>query len=71
MAFGPKKKHSKSRTRTRTTNWIKLTALKLKNRVMLNKEGTGLSHFADENGQYNGQQIIAKKTKKAKSVTRV
>jgi ribosomal protein L32 len=37
MAFGPTKKHSKSRTKRRTTNWIKLTARKLKERVMLNK----------------------------------
>ncbi len=70
MAFGPKKKHSKSRSKTRTTNWIKLTALKLKNRVSLNAEGTGLSHFIDENGVYKGEQKIAQKTK-TKSTTRI
>ena len=48
MAFGPKKKHSKSRSKTRTTNWIMLSAKKLKNRVMLNKENNGLSHFIAE-----------------------
>lgn len=69
MAFWPKKKTSKSRSRTRTTNWIKLTARKLKNRVMLNKEATGLAHMVDENGMYNGRVVIAKKW--AKNTTRV
>ena len=41
------------------------TARKLKERVMLNKEGNGLAHFTDENGMYNGREIIAKKTTKA------
>jgi ribosomal protein L32 len=50
--FGPKKKTSKSRSRKRTTNWIKLTALKLKNRVSVNKEGNGLAHFVAEDGTY-------------------
>lgn len=70
MAFGPKKKHSKHRSRQRTTNWIKLTARKLFNRVSLNAEGTGLAHFADENGVYKGRQVVAAKKSKAK-VTRV
>lgn len=69
MAFWPKKKTSKSRSRTRTTNWIKLTARKLKNRVMLNKEATGLAHMVDENWMYNGRTVIAKKW--AKKTTRV
>ncbi len=64
MAFWPTKKTSKSRTRRRTTNWIKLMARKLKNRVALNKEANWLAHFADENGMYKGRQVIAKKTKK-------
>lgn len=64
MSFWPKKKHSKSRSKTRTTNWILLTAKKLKDRVMLNKECTGLSHMVDENGMYNWRTIIAKKTNK-------
>jgi ribosomal protein L32 len=68
MAFGPKKKHSKSRSRTRTTNWIKLTAKKLKNRVALNKEGNGLAHYVAEDGTYNGRQVLKVKSKK---VTRV
>lgn len=63
MAFWPTKKTSKSRTRRRTTNWIKLAAKKLKNRVVLNKEETGLSHFVDENGMYKWRQVISKKTK--------
>lgn len=70
MAFGPKKKHSKSRSKTRTTNWIQLTAKKLKDRVMLNKDATGLAHYVDENGMYNGEQIVAQKTKKS-STTRI
>ena len=70
MAFGPTKKTSKSRTRRRTSNWIKLMAKKLKNRVMLNKDATGLAHFADENGMYKGRQVIAAKTKKV-SKTRI
>ena len=70
MAFGPKKKHSKVRSKRRTTNWIKLTARKLYNRVALNKDATGLSHFADENGMYKGEQVVAQKTK-TKKTTRV
>lgn len=70
MSFGPKKKHSKSRSRTRTTNWIKLTAKKLKDSVMLNKLGTGLSHFIDENWQYKGKQVLKIKTK-SKKVSRI
>jgi len=50
--FGPKKKTSKSRSRKRTTNWIKLTSKKLENRVSLNSEKNGLSHFIAENGTY-------------------
>jgi len=70
MAFGPKKKHSKVRSKRRTTNWIKITARKLFNRVSLNKEENGLAHFADENGMYKGEQVIAQKTK-SKKTTRV
>jgi ribosomal protein L32 len=70
MAFGPKKKHSKSRSKTRTTNWIQQTARKLKERVMLNKEGNGLAHYVDDNGMYNGREVVAQKTK-AKSTTRI
>ncbi len=73
MTFAPKKKTSKSRSKTRTTNWIKLSAKKLLNRVQLqfaNETAIGLAHFADENGQYNGRQVLAIKTKQ-KNVTRV
>lgn len=68
MSFAPKKKHSKSRSKTRTSNWIKLTARKLKNRVALNKEGNGLAHYVAEDGTYNGRQVLKVKSKK---VTRV
>ena len=70
MSFWPKKKHSKSRSKTRTTNWIKLTAKKLKDRVMLNKENTGLSHFVDENWKYKDRQVLNIKTK-TKKVSRI
>ncbi len=70
MSFWPKKKHSKSRSKTRTSNWLQLTAKKLKNRVSLNKENNGLSHFVAEDWTYNGRQVIKIKSK-AKSVTRV
>ncbi len=70
MAFGPKKKHSKSRSKTRTTNWIAITAKKLKERVALNKEGNWLSHFVDENGTYKGEQVLNIKTKQ-KKVSRI
>lgn len=69
MAFGPTKKTSKSRSRRRTSNWIKLTARKLFNRVSLNKEGSGLSHFIAEDGTYKGKQVL--NAKKSKKVTRV
>ena len=39
-------------------------------RVAVNGEGTGLSHFIDENGMYKGEQKIAQKSK-AKSTTRI
>ena len=68
MSFAPKKKHSKSRSKTRTTNWIKLTAKKLKDRVSLNKEGNGLSHYVAEDGTYNGRQVLKVKTKKTTRV---
>lgn len=70
MSIWPKKKHSKSRTNTRTSNWIKQTAKKLKNRVMLNKEQTGLAHFMAEDGTYNGRIVIAPKVKKT-NTTRI
>jgi len=70
MAFGPKKNTSKHRSKQRTTNWIKLSAKKLFNRVSLNAEGNGLSHFADENGVYKGEQVVAAKKSKQK-VTRI
>jgi len=74
MTITPKKKTSKTRTKRRTTNWIKLTAKKLLNRVQLqyNEAGVaiGLSHFATVDGMYKGRQVFKVKTKK-KSVTRV
>ena len=69
MTFWPKKKTSKSRTRTRTTNWIKLSARKLKNRVMLNSTATGLARMVDENGIYKDRVVVAKKW--AKRTTRI
>ena len=37
---------------------------------MLNKDATGLAHFADENGIYNSRTVVAPKTKKT-NTTRV
>jgi len=70
MAFWPTKKTSKSRSRRRTSNWVKLVAKKLKDRVVLNSTKTGLSHFVDENGVYKGRQVITPKAKKV-SKTRI
>ena len=70
MAFGPKKKHSKSKTKTRTSNWIKLVARKLKNRVSLNKDASWISYFIDKNGMYKWRQVMPVKTK-SKKITRI
>lgn len=73
MTFAPKKKHSKSRSKTRTSNWIALTAKKLQNRVVLQhngEEATGLAHFINADGTYKGRQVLRNKTK-SKKITRV
>jgi len=70
MTFAPTKKTSKSRSRKRTSNWIKLTARKLKNRVLLNAEKNGLAHFIAEDGTYKGKKVLKVKTK-AKTTTRI
>ncbi len=74
MTFAPKKKVSKTRTKRRTTNWIKLSAKKLLNRVQLQYneagEAVGMSHFARLDGTYKGRQVFTVKTKK-KTVTRI
>lgn len=73
MTFAPTKKTSKSRSRTRTTNWIKLTARKLENRVNLqytNSEATGLAHFINQDGTYKGRQVLKVKSKSRK-ITRI
>lgn len=71
MTFAPKKKTSKSRSHRRTTNWIKLSARKLEEKVVVNKEGTGLSHFIDENGKYDGKKVLGKSKKGKKKTTRI
>ena len=70
MSFWPTKKTSKSRSRTRTSNWIKLTAKKLKNRVSLNKDENGLAHFIAEDWTYKWKQVLKINTK-SKKVTRI
>lgn len=73
MTFAPKKKTSKSRSKKRTTNWIKLTAKKLLNRIQLqyqDGQAVGLSHFAKVDGSYKDRQVFKLKTKK-KNVTRI
>jgi ribosomal protein L32 len=69
MTLSPKKKTSKSRTKRRTTNWIKLTAKKITNKVALNKEWTWLAHMVDKTWTYNGRKILS--TKKKWKTTRV
>lgn len=70
MTFAPPQKTSKSKSRIRTSAWIKLTARKLKNRVVVNKEWNGLAHFVALDGTYNGRQVLKVKTK-SKKVTRI
>ena len=75
MTFSPKKKTSKSRSRRRTTNWTKLSARKLANRVVLQKsesgEVLGLAHFVSPvTGMYKGRMVMPLKSKK-KKVTRI
>jgi len=49
MTFAPTKKTSKSRTKKRTTNWIRLTAKKILNKTSLQYDEDGkalwLRHF--------------------------
>lgn len=74
MTFAPKKKTSKSRSRQRTTNWIKLSAKKLLNRVQLqfvNGEAVGLSHFARLDGTYGPDNRQVFKVKSSAKVTRI
>lgn len=75
MTFAPTKKTSKSRSRTRTTNWIKLSAKKLKNRVALSYtegEATGLAHFASIDGTYRGRKVYeVRSADRKKKVSRV
>lgn len=73
MTFAPKKKTSKSRSNRRTTNWIKLSAKKLLNRVQLqyeNNEAVWLAHFAKLDGTYNWRFVYKVKTK-SKNITRI
>jgi len=74
MTITPKKKTSKTRTKQRTTNWIKLKAKKLLNRIQLQFnelwEAVGLAHFARTDGTYKGRQVYKVKSKK-KNVTRI
>ncbi len=70
MTFAPTKKTSKSRSRKRTSNWIKLTAKKLQNRVVLNAQKNGLAHFIAIDWTYKGNKVLKIKTK-TKSTTRI
>ncbi len=73
MTFAPKKKTSKTRTNRRTTNWIKLSAKKLLNRVQLQYEdgqAVWLAHFAKLDWTYKGRKVFEIKTK-TKNITRV
>lgn len=73
MTIVPTKKTSKSRTWRRTTNWIKLSAKKLLNRVQLqyqDGEAVWLAHFVRLDGTYKWRQVVKTRTKK-KNVTRI
>lgn len=74
MTITPKKKTSKTRTKRRTTNWIKLKAKKLLNRVQLQFNEVGeavwLAHFARIDGTYKWRQVYKVKSK-SKNVTRI
>ncbi|MBP8016735.1 50S ribosomal protein L32 [Candidatus Gracilibacteria bacterium] len=74
MTFSPTKKTSKSRTKTRTSNWTKLTAKKLKDKTSLQYDKKGnavaLSHFASPvTGEYKGRKVL--KVGKTKKVTKI
>lgn len=73
MTFAPKKKTSKSRSRRRTTNWIRLSARKLLNRVQLQYQdwkALWFAHFAKVDGTYKGKQVFEVKSNK-KNITRI
>ncbi len=70
MTFAPPQKTSKSKSRVRTSAWLKRTALKLKNKVALNNEGNWLAHFIAIDWTYNGRQVLKIKSK-AKNITRI
>lgn len=72
MTLSPDKKTSKSRSNRRTSNWIKLSARKLKDTTALNKQWNGLAHFIDEDGKYDWKKVISvTKKKKGKKTTRI
>lgn len=74
MTFAPKKKTSKTRSKRRTTNWLKLSAKKLLNRVQLqyvNGEAIGLAHFARVDGTYGSNNRVVFKVKSKNNVTRI
>ncbi len=73
--FSPKQKTSRSRSRTRTTAWIKQNAKRLKDMASLQYDAAGnaigLSHMASPvTGEYKGRKVIevAKAKKAAKKV---
>jgi len=73
MTFSPRKKKSKSKSRIRTSAWIKRTAKKLTDRTNLvydeKGEAIGVSHMASPvTGEYKGKQVIKKKKKAGPSV---
>ena len=72
MTFSPRKKTSKSKSRIRTSAWLKRTARKLTNRTNLvydeKGEAIGLSHMASPvTGEYKGKKVMKEKKKKSSS----
>ena len=76
MTFAPTKKTSKSRSKRRTSNWIKLSAKKLKNRVVFQYDdkwnSIWLNHFASsKTWMYRWNKIYEIKSKDKRKVSRI
>ena len=76
MTFAPRKKTSRSKTKIRTSAWLKRTSEKLLKRTKLvrDKDGNaiGLSHMTSPvTGEYKGKKVIDTKKSTKKKKTRL